>query len=407
MKTLNLLVYAPASQGSVPLSDNFDTLEFIRTMGTAATATDLNRITRHLMPDVLVVTSPEHVAEALEALPSQEERQGIEPLVIALGAFAPVEHVPGVLLENCPSADLLNGLLRRHWLTFRKTGRSGKIISLFSAKGGMGVSTLAWNLAYELKVQLGDRVLLIDADQVYNNQALRLALQPTYSLADLAAYSLDEIDDGLLLRLPVAHESGVHVLSACKSIHDANPMITPELFTRCLDAMARHYDYILVDLPSMMLDPLHQAVVDRADEVLLVSDPSLSALFRSRQYLSLAAGEACRSRMRMLLNRTAEKHLPMPMDSLGQEYGLPVLARVEENWVLAARAENSGSAWSMVEPDANAVKALRQWVVSLADLDLPEKTPAEQPRLMERLPLLAAQLAGLWKGVECHVAGKA
>ena len=164
-----------------------------------------------------------------------------------------------------------------------------KVISVFGAKGGAGASSVAVDLAYELRDLSQKPVLLLDMDQVFNNTAVMLNLKPSHALGDLTRNAVSDIDASILRKILVEHESGLKLLVGSKSVLDDNEMISPELLEKTLAFIREEFAYAVVDLPTHVLDPYHQFFVERSDDVMVVSGLDVPGLFRTRQYLDLAS----------------------------------------------------------------------------------------------------------------------
>ena len=160
----------------------------------------------------------------------------------------------------------------------------GKVLALFSAKGGVGCSTVAANLAQELMQQVGKhRVLLIDFDQSFVNLTGMLKTKANYSLADLEANGITEIDEAVLNQIVTKHVGGLDLIFACKHILDDNPPISQELMENLFKVLKENYRYIVIDLPTHVIDPYHQYIVSQCHKLLIVCTPDIPTLFRTRQ----------------------------------------------------------------------------------------------------------------------------
>src|SRR5581483_2433202 len=93
----------------------------------------------------------------------------------------------------------------------RTQTQRGKLWSVFGAKGGVGKTTLAVNLAVTLTRQPNLRVALVDTDLEFGDIGAHLNLAPSRTIMDLVL-RLDDIDQELLDRVLIRHESGVKVL---------------------------------------------------------------------------------------------------------------------------------------------------------------------------------------------------
>ena len=94
------------------------------------------------------------------------------------------------------------------------TGQKGRLISVFSTKGGAGKSVVASNLAIVLSRQTDRPVVLVDADLQFGDVAVMMKLTPQHTIVDAVA-AIHRLDAQLLQSLLVRHEpSGLYVLPA-------------------------------------------------------------------------------------------------------------------------------------------------------------------------------------------------
>jgi pilus assembly protein CpaE len=123
-----------------------------------------------------------------------------------------------------------------------------KAISVFSLKGGVGVSTIATNLAVALNEIWNKPVALIDLAFVNGQSALMLNLPLRHTWSDLAKLPSDELDGDLILETMLTHENGLRVLASPRNVGDAE-MITREHVERVLEAISTRFEYLVLDLP--------------------------------------------------------------------------------------------------------------------------------------------------------------
>ncbi len=150
-----------------------------------------------------------------------------------------------------------------------------KIIALYSPKGGVGVSTIAVNLALALKDTTRGRVALVDTSLQFGDVGLLLNLPTSRTLADVVE-AKNEPDEDLLNGVLVTHSSGVKILVAPPQPEMAE-LITPEHLRATLGVMQKMFDYIVVDTGRNISDPL-LAVLDLAEQIILISTADISAL---------------------------------------------------------------------------------------------------------------------------------
>jgi pilus assembly protein CpaE len=281
-------------------------------------------------------------------------------------------------------------ILNRVQQNVRKERGTGKLITVFGAKGGAGTSTLAVNLSHEIHRLInepqGSSVALLDLDQVFNNTAVMLNLRPSHALCDLAQTPANEVDDALLRKITLHHESGVDILVGSKSVMDENELISAQLLERVLEYLLGQYSFVLVDLPTHVLDPYHQYLVERAEQIVLVSCLDLPSLYRTRQYLDLAKQYLDTEKIKLILNRwNLRGAYGMANKNLEEEFRFPVFARLPNDWDLNVEANSLGCVLGKVNANADLVKAIKKAASLLAGVDLPEVAPQKRQGLLGRI----------------------
>jgi pilus assembly protein CpaE len=195
----------------------------------------------------------------------------------------------------------------------------GRLIVVFSTKGGVGKSTIAINVAVTLARKSPERVALVDADVNFGDVAVLLGIPPQHTVADAAA-SLHLGEPELLRGLMARHDSGCLVLPApTEPMLDA-PVPGDELVAVCntLQAMC---GYVVVDTPTQFDDSV-LALVEAADVVLLVGSmdiPSVKNLKIGMRALDLAG--IAGPKMRLVLNR-ANTQVKLDVREIEQVLGM-------------------------------------------------------------------------------------
>ena len=145
---------------------------------------------------------------------------------------------------------------------------TGKVIAVFSPKGGVGKTTMAVNLALALSDRGARQVCLIDMDLAFGDVAITMQLFPSHSI-EHAIGGEDTLDYGALDGLLTRHESGLMVLAA-PSLPDAHDRVTPTLVTRMVRTLKEKFDFVVIDT-APAFDEQTLTALDETDELVMVA----------------------------------------------------------------------------------------------------------------------------------------
>lgn len=175
----------------------------------------------------------------------------------------------------------------------------GKIVTVFSTKGGCGKSVLASNLALLLAEE--SRVALVDMDLESGDCGIMLQLSPTRTIYE-AALKVDTLDGESLKGHMTRYDDRLSLLAAPKE-PGLSDKVTPEVVRRMLSLLRESFDYVVVDGPSFFTEQI-LAVLDETDECILIASldvPSVKNLKIAIRTLELIGFK--RDRLRLVLNR--------------------------------------------------------------------------------------------------------
>lgn len=161
----------------------------------------------------------------------------------------------------------------------------GKIFTVFSAKGGLGTSTIAASLSWEFAQRNGGAAAAL-ADFTTTGAGVRvmLNLNPMYDLGNIAMRA-DRIDREILKSVLVPHPDGVSVLAAAEEVDGADPL-DAQTAGRLFDAMRDAYLFTVVDTDHHFADQT-LAALDAADKILVVTQLDVSALRSTQRTLGV------------------------------------------------------------------------------------------------------------------------
>jgi pilus assembly protein CpaE len=273
--------------------------------------------------------------------------------------------------------------------------RLGRLIPIVGSSGGVGVTTLATNLAVELaQMPAGGRglgsagpsggngngtgaapavprakVALVDLDLRFGQAAMLLDAQTTYSIANLCE-SPEQIEPAMIDRCVAKHPSGVHILAHPPDLAQAE-RITAGQCAGVLAALQEHYEFVVVDGP-VRFDPTARAVFDMADLYLVVLQllvPSVRNTDRLIQAM-LHSGYAT-ERLRLVCNRHGREAGYLEPADVETTLGRKLDWILPDDWKTASTAVNMGAPLADYAPKSKLRLGYRQIALALAQREEP------------------------------------
>jgi MinD-like ATPase involved in chromosome partitioning or flagellar assembly len=184
-------------------------------------------------------------------------------------------------------------------------GEYGRLITVFSSKGGCGKTTLATNLAAALADRGRRDVCLVDLDLAFGDVAVALQLFPAHTIADAVTLG-DNIDFRALQTLLTPHSPGLMTLVAPREPGSAES-VPASLVAHILEVLRERFDYVVVDTPSAF-DHHVLAAFNISDLVALITIldvPAVKNLKLTLETLDLL--NFPREKWRIVLNRADPK----------------------------------------------------------------------------------------------------
>lgn len=206
-------------------------------------------------------------------------------------------------------------------------GPRGKIVSVYSPKGGTGCTTLAVNLAMVLN-DPDTKVALVDGNLQFGDVAVFVNEQGKNTVVDLAPRA-DELDAEIVEEVMVKHSaSGLHILAA-PSRPEYAEKVTSGQFSRMLEYLTQLYAYVIVDTSPTLTD-VTLATIEASDIILLVTTQDIPSIKNCRLFLDLLQNLGIkRDRVMFIMNRFDKKTNITPdrvADNLKQEVALVIPA---------------------------------------------------------------------------------
>ena len=188
----------------------------------------------------------------------------------------------------------------------------GTVLTIFGAKGGIGKTTIATNVAAALVQKTGQSVVLVDLDTRFGDVAILMDVPADHSIADLAMPD-DQIDREAVQSCLFNHSSGVTILPApirpseWQSIH-------PGHIEKTVAVLAATHDYVVLDTPGTFNDIVSRAL-EMSTIVLLIATMDLASLKDTILALEmLRSWSFPAEKVKVVVNHTNESHTDARVD---------------------------------------------------------------------------------------------
>jgi len=252
---------------------------------------------------------------------------------------------------------------------------NGRIISVFSPKGGVGKSVITANLAVEVRKLTHRRVLIIDLDLQFGDIALLLNVAPKSTIAHIAESAPPQIDAEFIESHISDSASGVRVLAAPLKPEYAE-VVTSQTIHDVLEAVKDLYDYIFIDtIPSFGPETL--TALDASDEILLIVAPDFLAL--KNVTLGIAVLDTLNyppDKVHLILSRSDSLASVKKKDV---ERGLQrkVTAEIPSDGEVVVGSVNRGQPFVLSHPNSVVGKSFHELATLLVGDDVNEEEPEE------------------------------
>jgi pilus assembly protein CpaE len=253
--------------------------------------------------------------------------------------------------------------------------RHGRIVTVFSPKGGTGKTVTATNLATACAKFEGRKTLLLDLDLQFGDAAIMLGLEPEKTIYDLVV-APGELDSEKLAGYTSKHACGLFVLPAPLRPEDAE-LVTEAKLGRLLEVARESFDVIVVDTSPFFHGPM-LATLDRTDELLLLSSldvPTLKNLRLALQTLDLLSFP--KQRVRIVLNRSNSR-VGMKPNEVEGALGMKVRFEIPSDRAVPI-AVNRGNPVVIAEESADVSRAIKSMAKELF------RTPQQEESKKRRL----------------------
>ena len=353
-------------------------------VGESVLGTEAVAMAREVKPDVILVSVEEPVVRGLRTI---EALNVVVPQasVVAVSSLTGRDYLRQAMLAGArdylvrplDGEELEKTILGVHELERKRSalnehviesGHVGEVICVFGAKGGVGRTTLATNLAVALALNK-QRVALVDLDLQLGDVALMLDIVPERTIADLVPV-IDKLDPELMRGFMSVHSSGLKVLPAPVRPEEGEKVGAVHI-RKILEVLSRSYDYVIVDTPRQLNDNTI-ATLDAANLVCLVASNQLTCLKSTKLCLGvLKSWRYTNDKVKLVMNQ-AHNGSSLPMNDAETAIDYPIFWKVPYDGHLVA-ASQWGKPFVHAQPGAK----ISQNISGLAQAVSGSRTPVK------------------------------
>ncbi len=262
----------------------------------------------------------------------------------------------------------------------------GKIMVVYSAKGGVGCSMLATNIAVGLDTA-DTPTVLVDAALQFGDVAVSLNLQAKNSFIDLASRA-EELDAEFVDEVLLRHNTGLRVLAAPPRPEVADE-VTAGQVRNVIQFLKQNFAYVVVDTSSNM-DDITLAVLDVADLLITIATPEIPSIKDTRLLFDLLGVlEFPKERIFFVLNKT-DKRSGISSDAVSENLKCTVDAEIPLDERAITTSINRGSPLLLSDKGQPAAKSIFSILRSIKErvlidvLEDEEEIEAESTGLFSR-----------------------
>lgn len=307
-----------------------------------------------ITPQLVVIDLDSMSDGVLEHIPRFREQGAHSPIVVAAQRPSSERLLKAMragandYLPAYPTLEEFNDLLARiREAAASGNGRSaGRLVTVFSNKGGVGTTTVAINVAASLATHVRGAVV-VDLVLAHGDLSVFLDVPTTYTIASLAG-ELERADARYLKSVLPRHASGLHVLPAPNTPDEAE-LISPAQVTGILQKLRETFDAVVVDVGNEF-NECALAAMDASDRVLVLTLPDLPSVRNTRRSLDFFGRlNYDPAKMVLVVNRHNARE-PLSRRALEEGLGRPVQWAIPNDYSAATRAINQGTALRLMQP---------------------------------------------------------
>lgn len=293
-----------------------------------------------VQPDVVLVDlrGQSHVPTALALLKRRHSSTGVVIVASTLDPALMLEAMRAGVSECVTEPVAQDDLAAAFTRVVGKLAEapSGPVFAFIGAKGGVGTTTMAVNVATALSKLSPARALLIDMHLAYGDAAVFLGAEPRYSVLD-ALENMHRFDETFLRSLVARTSSGVDLLASASRA--AIAAVDSRQVAALIALSSGIYPYTVVDVPRS--DAAALEALDQASAIVVVANHELATVRNAGRMAIALRARYGRAKIMTVVNRT-DRRAEINQDDIERAVGGPITHQVPSDYRRALEAMNKG-----------------------------------------------------------------
>lgn len=250
----------------------------------------------------------------------------------------------------------------------------GKMLAFIGARGGVGASTLAQNVAWHIAGLIADDVIYVDLDLPFGSSSLAFNVDSKQTIAD-ALGQPERVDAVLMERFLVKYGDHLQVLMSSANLR-GHIDIDIDGVEKVLEVARQMAPFVVVDLPHLW-SPWTEALARSADDLVIVATPDLGNLRETKSLVEQVAAKRESLPTRVVLNRVdAYKKTQLSAKDFQETLGFAPALSIPFDPNLFGTAANNGQMLSEAAKGHKIVESLKQFAVQMTGRQAAAKKPA-------------------------------
>jgi pilus assembly protein CpaE len=242
----------------------------------------------------------------------------------------------------------------------------GKLISVLGAKGGVGTTTVAVNLAVSLNRLYPEKtVALVDMNRLLGEVTVFLDLQTEFNWDELVK-NINRLDAAYLAKALIKSAPGLYVMPAPNSV-ESGAQLSSQVMKHVLQTTRNAFDFVIVDAGTQVDDPAFK-IFSSSDTIIMITTLSLPCIINVKRLLASmrGVGRISTNKIKIIANRF-EKKSAISLEDTENLTGHAVFSTLPNDYQKTLEAINAGKPLADVAKNSQLVKSLNQLAKSLTE----------------------------------------